>query len=155
MSLSHKVDQDYRLVAADLGGRSRQVLVRQVGLEGLEAVAPLLFFEGVAHPLALDHDQRAEMSRIAHSFLLADWVGAALVLRPVHEGGRETIRLLDLRERAGPTNVPHSRLNEPSPSARFRIRVALLLLLLGLAAALLTFGELWPSFTPVADFFAR
>jgi hypothetical protein len=93
------VDLQYRLSPADLAGKPRQVLVHHVGLQGVEELTPLLYFEGVSRPLALDPDQLVEMSRIARSHILTDWVGAALVLRPVREQGRETIRLFDLEER--------------------------------------------------------
>lgn len=98
MSLSDTIDQRYRMLPADLNGRARQVIVRGVAVEGVEFVTPLVYFEGVGRPLALDADQRMEMARIARSTILSDWIGAALVLQPVRERGQDRIRLHALDE---------------------------------------------------------
>jgi len=98
MSLSDVIDRQYRLLPADLAGKPRKVIVRGVTVEGVEYVTPLIHFEGVGRPLALDAAQRIEMAHIARSTILADWVGAAVVLQPVRTNGQERIRLQALED---------------------------------------------------------
>ena len=157
MSLSPVIDQRYRLAPADLAGRPRQVMVRQVGMEGLDELTPLLFFEGVARPLALDHDQRMAMSRIAHSHRTTDWVGAALVLRPTRSQGRDTILLFDLEERVAATNPPlRERWSAPQAGAQKLLgRSAVVLLLVALAFVAAWLVERIPDLTALGELFAR
>lgn len=157
MSLSPVVDQRYRLAPADLAGRPRQVMVRQVGMEGLDELTPLLFFEGVARPLALDHDQRMAMSRIARSHRVSEWVGAALILRPTRSQGRDTILLYDLEERVAAANPPlRERWVAPQAGAqRLLGRSAILLLVLALAFAAVWLVERLPDLTALGELFAR
>lgn len=145
------------MAPADLAGVARQVMVRQVGMQGLEELTPLIFFEGVARPLALDHDQRVAMSRIARSHLLADWVGAALVLRPVREQGRETIRLHDLEERrAVYSRLPLDGWQAAAPVAgRLLGRTLVVLLVVALAFAAVMLVESMPSLEGLTSLFSR
>ena len=101
MSISAVVDERYRLLPADLNGRARQVMIKAVTFEGVEQFTPLLHFEGVARPLALDPEQRIAMAQLARSTLTADWVGVALVLRPVRANEGDTIALLPLDATGG------------------------------------------------------
>lgn len=140
MSISDVIDRQYRLLPADLAGKPRRVIVRSVSVEGVESVTPLLYFEGVGRPLALDANQRIEMAHIARSTVLADWVGAALVLQPVRDHGSERIRLLPAD---GSLHVPAFAAAEEFDSATpkrsplatlLRIAGALLVITLLLAA---------------------
>jgi hypothetical protein len=130
------VDERYRLLPADLNGRPRQVMIKAVTFEGVEQFTPLLHFEGVARPLALDPAQRIDMAALAHSTLTADWVGVALVICPVRGDEGETIALLPLD--AGGRRAPEPgwtpRRDVPGPRRSLR-PVLLLLALLALAFA--------------------
>lgn len=139
MSISDDVDSKYRLHPTDLGGRPRTALICRVGYEGVEEMTPLLHFEGIARPLALDAEQRIQMAGIARSTLTADWVGMALVLRPAREGGEETIRLLALDARSGAVGAGRVVWRRPrSLKLRPLLRVLLLLLLLAVVYAAVT-----------------
>ncbi len=157
MSLSPIVDQRYRLAPADLAGRPRQVMVRQVGMQGLDELTPLLYFEGVARPLALDYDQRVAMSRIARSYRIADWVGAALVLRPTRTQGRDTILLYDLEERLLASNPPLRERWEAgrAPLQRLLGRGLVVLLIVALAFGAVWLVERLPDLTALGEIFAR
>lgn len=118
MSLSDAIDRRYRMMPGDLAGKPRQVIVRGVSVEGLEFVTPLVYFEGVGRPLALDPQQRIEMTSIARSTILADWIGSALVLEPVKDGGRERIRLRSTSEKGGAPPIAPSPLPAEGETAK-------------------------------------
>jgi hypothetical protein len=151
VSLSAVVDERYRLTPADLNGRARQVMIKAVTFEGVEQFTPLLHFEGVARPLALDPEQRIDMAAVAHSTLTADWVGVALVLYPLRGDEGETIALLPL-DAAGRRSAPEPgwtprRDAEPGrPGGSRSLRPLLILLaLLALAFAAAYLVENMPS----------
>ncbi len=50
ISISDTIDVRYRLQPEDLGGKARPVFVRNVTLEGVEGLTPLVHFEGLARP---------------------------------------------------------------------------------------------------------
>lgn len=132
------VDERYRLTPADLNGRARQVMIKAVTFEGVERFTPLLHFEGVARPLALDPEQRIDMAAVAHSTLAADWVGVALVLCPVRSDEGETIALLPLDatgRRAAPEPGWTPRRDVQQGPRRSLRPVLILLALLALAFA--------------------
>lgn len=143
MSLSAVVDERYRLSVADLNGRPRQVMIKAVTFEGVEQFTPLLHFEGVARPLALDPEQRIQMAGIARSTLTADWVGVALVMRPARGNEGETIALLPLdasgrnAPRALPPDSMADRVAQPAQRSLRPLLILLALLALAFAAAYL------------------
>ena len=134
------VDERYRLTPADLNGRSRQVMIKAVTFEGVEQFTPLLHFEGVARPLALDPAQRIDMAAVAHSTLTADWVGVALLLCPARGDEGDTIALLPL-DATGRRSAPEPgwtprRDTQPGPRRSLRpVLILLALLALAFAAA--------------------
>jgi hypothetical protein len=143
MSLSDVIDRQYRLLPNDLAGKPRKVIVRGVTVEGVEFVTPLIHFEGLGRPLALDANQRIEMARIARSTILADWVGAALVLQPVRDKGQERIRLQGLDE-AGMLAVSNSQALPPATSSPVQSVGRRLMRLLGMAAVVtLLLAAVW------------
>lgn len=154
MSLSDTIDTSYRLHPADLGGRARTVLVFRVTYEGVEELTPLVHFEGMARPLALDADQRIQMAHIARSMLLADWVGTALVLRPARDEGADTIRLHALEERipAAARRATGWGLGPRFP-ARSALRLLLLALLIAAAFAAVTWIEQAPNLEQILNVF--
>ena len=137
MSQSEVIDRQYRLLPNDLAGKPRKVIVRGVTVEGVEFVTPLIHFEGVGRPLALDAAQRIEMARIARSTILADWVGASLVLQPVRDKGQERIRLRTLED-AGRLEVRESSVPfEGAPPSRSVTQHLLRLMRVALVVSLL------------------
>ncbi len=136
ISISDTIDIRYRLQPADLGGNPRSVLVRAVTLQGVETLTPLVHFEGLARPLALDLNQRIQIAEIARSHLLVDWIGLPLVLRPERMKGLETIRLVGTAEQAGGA-VPVTSTNWVKQRARRRRLTQVLVVLLLLIAAYL------------------
>lgn len=56
ISLSDTIDIHYRLQPERLSGGTAPSVVRNITLEGVEALTPLVYFEGLARPLALDLD---------------------------------------------------------------------------------------------------
>lgn len=135
VSHSILIDQRHRLRAADLAGKALPTVVRSIAYEGIEDMTPLVYFEGLGRPLALDFDQRGDFSRIARSTILADWVGLAVVLRPEKIEGGETIRVYGFDEEPQASIATSSK-------ARRRVRrsprpiVSVLLVLLIVALAL-------------------
>lgn len=95
MSFSATVDYRYRLVAADLEGHTRRVIVTRVSYQGVENLQPLLHFEGIGKPMALDMTQRLTISQIARSTAVSDWVGLMLELRPTHREGLAWIEIME------------------------------------------------------------
>ncbi|MFN8444511.1 MAG: hypothetical protein U0175_27245 [Caldilineaceae bacterium] len=93
MSFSATVDSRYRLIAADLGGRARSVIVTRISYQGVENLQPMLHFEGVGKPLALDPSQRLVVSQIARSTAVSDWVGLMMELHPIEHEGRSWIEI--------------------------------------------------------------
>ncbi len=154
MSISDAVDTRYRLLPADLGGRARRVLVYRVSVEGVEQMTPLVHFEGVARPLALDGDQRSQMAQIAGSTLLADWVGVALVLRPERRNGQTAIALYGLETHKGwaarTVRIEGWRPRTLRLSPTLLRRVLRLLLLLALTGAFFAAASLLEQ-TPYLD----
>lgn len=156
MSLSDVIDRRYRLLPADLAGKARQVIVRGVTVEGVEYVTPLIHFEGVGRPLALDARQRIEMSRIARSTILADWVGASLVLQPVRDHGQDRIRLYALEEagrRVTASSAADGFALTPRSGSGWRVLVRILTVLLIVALLLATvwFVESGANFDALLD----
>ncbi len=95
MSFSATVDYHYRLVASDLDGAMRRVIVTRVSYQGVENLQPLLHFEGIGKPMALDMTQRLVVSQIARSTAVSDWVGLMLELRPAQREGRSWIEIME------------------------------------------------------------
>lgn len=153
MSRSEIIDRLYRLTPADLNGRPRQVVIKGVTLEGVEFTHPLLHFEGVARPMALDLTQRTDMAVIARSTLLADWIGISLVLRPIKTDGQEAIALqpIDVQETQAPIAWKPKR-DAPTSSLR-ALFVMLALLLMAFAAVFII--ENTDFMATIVDFFQR
>ena len=131
ITLSDTIDIHYRLQPQDLGGQPRPVLVRNVTLEGLEALTPLVHFEGMARPLALDVEQRMQIAEIARSNLLVDWIGLPLILSPERNGAFDTIRLRSAQsQRARPLPLASSGWTTARHNRRRILHVLLITLLL-------------------------
>lgn len=126
MSFSSTVDYRYRLIAADLGGRPRTVMVTRVSYQGVENLQPMLHFEGIAKPLALDATQRLVVSQIARSTAVSDWVGLMMELHPVEQEHRSWIEVTPVgakRKRASANTPPSNRRTatvEAKPNEPFR-----------------------------------
>jgi hypothetical protein len=105
MSFSAVVDSRYRLTAADLEGKARVLMVTRVSYQGVENLQPLLHFEGVNKPLALDAEQRATIIRLARSSATSDWVGVLVKLWPIYANGRQRIVLSGHEERQPSSSV--------------------------------------------------
>ncbi len=117
MSFSSTVDHRYRFIAADLGGRSRTVMVTRVSYQGVENLQPMLHFEGIAKPLALDMTQRLVVSQIARSTAVSDWVGIMMELHPVEQDQRSWIEIT-------PVGVKRQKARAGSPNASPPLRSA-------------------------------
>ena len=117
MSFSSTVDHRYRFIAADLGGRSRTVMVTRVSYQGVENLQPMLHFEGIAKPLALDMTQRLVVSQIARSTAVSDWVGIMMELHPVEQDQRSWIEIT-------PVGVKRQKARAGSPNSSPTLRSA-------------------------------
>ena len=117
MSFSSTVDHRYRFIAADLGGRSRTVMVTRVSYQGVENLQPMLHFEGIAKPLALDMTQRLVVSQIARSTAVSDWVGIMMELHPVEQDQRSWIEIT-------PVGVKRQKARTGSPNSSPPLRSA-------------------------------
>lgn len=93
MSISHLVDERYRLTVDDLADRPRRVRIANVTTQGLEELVPVLHFEGIAKRLVLTPAQSQQMIRVSGSTLFADWVGCSLVLQPRRVGSERQITI--------------------------------------------------------------
>ena len=95
MSRSPVVDQQYRLQPYDLHGIAMRAVIQEVTFQGLEEVAPVLHFASEpAKHLVLDNELRRELIAIVQSSLCEDWIGQAVELRPVQQGGKVRIGLV-------------------------------------------------------------
>ena len=117
MSFSSTVDHRYRFIAAHLGGRSRTVMVTRVSYQGVENLQPMLHFEGIAKPLALDMTQRLVVSQIARSTAVSDWVGIMMELHPVEQDQRSWIEIT-------PVGVKRQKARAGSPNSSPTLRSA-------------------------------
>ena len=111
MSFSATIDYRYRLIAADLGGRSRSVIVTRVSYQGVENLQPMLHFESIGKPLALDPSQRLVVSQLARSTAVSDWVGLMMELHPVEYEGRSWIEITPIGGKR-----PRPRSSTPPPT---------------------------------------
>ena len=158
MSISDAVDRRYRLSAPDLDGQMRPATICSVGYEGVEDPRPLLRFEGMGRPLALDFDQRLDMARITHSTLIADWVGTSVVLQPVRTEGRETIRLKGIEELRSFIPMPRRRPGRSGTRVRSAWRLAAIILIVVMAMAAVNAVEQGGDLsllTNLAEFFGQ
>ncbi len=156
VSISDAIDIRYRLQPQDLGGQARSVLVRNVTLEGIEHLTPLVHFEGLARPLALDLEQRMQIAEIAHSHLMVDWIGVPLILRPERQGAFETIQLVAAQqERTRPLALTSAGwVREPQLRRRVT-QILLILLLLGVAYAAVTLIDSFSVLDELPSIFNR
>jgi hypothetical protein len=156
ISISDTIDIRYRLQPQDLGGQPRPVLVRNVTLEGVEMLTPLVHFEGLARPLALDLEQRMQIADIAHSNLLVDWIGLPLILRPERQGAFETIRLAPAQgRRARPLPLSSTGWARKPANRRRIMRVLLMTFLLAAAFAAVTYIETLGGLDQLPSLFSR
>jgi hypothetical protein len=146
VSQSILIDQRHRLRAADLGGKPLSAVVRSIAFEGVEELIPLVYFEGMGRPLALDFDQRGDLARIAHSTVLSEWVGLTVVLRPTKIEGGETIRVFGIDEQAGKAAAVSPRVpSERKRPARSLFRLLLIVLIVAIALAAVAAVERIPN----------
>jgi hypothetical protein len=82
MSISPIVDENYRIQAADLQGLARQVVIANVTYQGVEAMAPVLHFEGLSKRLVLAPEQVNQIVEITGTTLFRQWIGRAIILQP-------------------------------------------------------------------------
>lgn len=134
MSTSDAVDRRYRLVPSDLGSKARQVTVKSVTIEGVERLTPLVYFEGIGRPLALDQSQRTALIQAARSAVLADWVGVSVILRLARIDGQETILITPLQATRREPEPDDGNWSLPQRAPAVSVWTVVLLALLLLAA---------------------
>src|SRR5215213_8561723 len=82
MSISPIVYENYRIQAADLQGLARQLVIANVTYQGVEAMAPVLHFEGLSKRLVLAPEQVNQLVEITGTTLFRQWKGRAIILQP-------------------------------------------------------------------------
>lgn len=127
-------ERQFRLQAADFadmpaGGHT--LVVRAVGTQGVERLAPVLHFEGLAKPLVLDPVDVTAMARLTGSPLWSDWMGKAIPLHIAYEDGQRHVRIghPTPAQRAAVLADPE-RLAKARRAIWRRVRVALMIALL-------------------------
>ncbi len=75
----------YRLHPRDLD-EQRTATIRRVTYEGVEALRPVLHFEGVAKPLVLSVEQGRALMRLTGESLCERWIGHEVTLSPAEDG---------------------------------------------------------------------
>lgn len=76
------VEDRYRLRAHDLVDGAVEATIVNVTVEGLETLRPLLHFDRVHKPLALDPGTANDLARVTGSAIFEDWIGETVKLAP-------------------------------------------------------------------------
>ncbi|MBK8049773.1 MAG: hypothetical protein IPK16_23300 [Anaerolineales bacterium] len=130
------VGMRYRLQTTDLPEIPLRTRVRAVSGQGVENVAPLLHFIGVAKPLVLGAANIAAMIRITGSPAYDDWIGCEVQIYRGQEGEEPVVRIASALEPVTPARAYLPA--EPQTAQRsIRRRWPALLLLLAVAIALI------------------
>jgi len=87
-SLSPIMDERYRLKPADIGRAILRVTIKNVSLQGVEYLSPVLHLaEFPQKRLVIDRAQCQVLIRLTGSLLSADWIGQQIDLQmSTHEG---------------------------------------------------------------------
>jgi len=115
----------YRLQPDDLPGGEWEGRIHSVNTQGVEALTPLVFVEGLAKPLALSDDDVQTLVRMTDSPFAGTWIGHKVVVRAVRIEGQRVLRLYAPGAAGLPVDVPLL----PRPKRRKRSWLALSLLL--------------------------
>ncbi len=144
-SISPIVDTAYRIQLDDLAGATRQVEIANVTFQGVEALAPVLHFQGQTKRLVMTPEQVAQMVEITGTVLMARWIGTKILLHPHTQGDEQRIEIRAVtarhRGRAMPTYV-----SEDTRGWIVSASVVGLILCASLVALLLNptvIGEVW------------
>ena len=107
MSISPKVDANYRLQPADLQGIARQVVIANVTFQGVEKLSPVLHIEGQSKRLLLSSEQVTQMVEITGTSIFPQWIGVPVILQPKKSQGQTTIliKAVTSRQRGQPMPI--------------------------------------------------
>lgn len=119
----------YRLQPDDLPGGEWEGRVHSVNTQGVEALTPLIYIEGLAKPLALSSDDVQTLVRMTGSPFAGDWIGCKVVVRAVRIDAQRVVRLYAPGMAGLPVDLP----TVPRPRRRRRAWLALSLLLVLIA----------------------
>jgi len=119
------VIERYRLQPDDLPGGEWEGRIHSVNTQGVEALTPLVFIEGLAKPLALSADDMQTLLRMTDSPFASDWIGCKVVVRAVRINAQRVLRLYAPGMAGLPVDLPAA----PRPRRRRRAWLALSLLL--------------------------
>jgi hypothetical protein len=93
MSISPTVDDHYRLQPADLAHAPRRLVISNVSYQGLEAMTPVLHFEGQSKRLVLSAQQVSQLVELTGTSLFQQWRGRTIVLVPPKKPQDQEIRI--------------------------------------------------------------
>ncbi|HAJ37598.1 MAG TPA: hypothetical protein DCL15_18170 [Chloroflexi bacterium] len=87
------VIERYRLQPDDLPGGEWEGRIHSVNTQGVEALTPLAFIEGLAKPMALSDEDMHTLLRMTDSPFANDWIGCKVVVRAVRIDAQRVLRL--------------------------------------------------------------
>ena len=154
-SLSPIIDEHYRLKPADIGRALLRVTIKNVSLQGVEQLRPVLHLgEFPNKRLVIDRTQCQVLIRLTGSPLFVDWIGQEIDLKmSIHEGQTD----ITISAPQAENRLWHPAQSPKRATARHQLGPSLLLfsvilLIFSAAYALDNGGAVWQF---VKSFFAR
>ncbi|HHY54832.1 MAG TPA: hypothetical protein GYA08_05290 [Chloroflexi bacterium] len=96
----------YRLQPDDLPNGQWEGRIHSVNTQGVEALTPLIFIEGLTKPLVLSADDIQTLLRMTDSPFASDWIGCKVVVRAVRVDGQRVLRLYAPGMAGPPVDMP-------------------------------------------------
>lgn len=123
------VIERYRLQPDDLPGGEWEGRIHSVNTQGVEALTPLVFIEGLAKPLTLSAEDMQTLLHMTDSPFASDWIGCKVVVRAVRIDAQRVLRLYAPGMASLPVDLPAA----PRPRRRAWLTLSLLLALIALS----------------------
>jgi len=155
MSLSPIIDDRYRLKPADIGRAILRVTIRNVSLQGVETLCPVLHLgEFPNKRLVIDSTQCQVLIRLTGSPLFTDWIGQQIDLKTITDEGQAkiTVSAPQAEKWLWPSAPSPARATPRHQLGPSLLLLSLLLLIFSAAYALDNGSALWQF---VAHFLAR
>lgn len=121
----------YRLQPDDLPGGRWEGRIHSVNTQGVEALTPLVFIEGLTKPLVLSTDDMQALLRMTDSPFANDWIGYKVEVRTVRLDGQRVLRLYAPGMDGLPVDIPVTPRRQRSK--RIWLALSLLLALIALS----------------------
>ena len=131
------VGRRYRLRPEDLLSDSVEATITNVSMEGLEVLHPVLHFDRLAKPMALNPETANDLAHVTHSAIPEEWIGQRVQIAAVDDGGDLRLTILAPSVRVPPPVRLTRRSSEARRQRTRSLLIALVVLLIVLAVYLL------------------